>query len=107
MELINKRTTIKAVLSRFKDRYGNTPNLRFVSGEHVKCITDKLSALDPDTCDESEISKIMGNSSWTRITCSFSGKDCEEAVSFQTSFDEEVVISKETIELAFNLINKK
>lgn len=51
---------------------------------HPSEIADQLDKLDVDTATPADVEAIIGNDSWTRLTCQQCGKDCLSVFSFIT-----------------------
>ena len=79
MKVITKRDRIKGVLNSWKEQYPTGKEL----------VIEKLSCLDFNKVSEDEINKIIGNSSWTSLTCDACGKESEVLVKFLEENDEE------------------
>lgn len=76
MKLITKRDVIKQVAERWQNQY--TP---FSSHSYDKYNTyKKLLALDLDTATEDDVEKIIGNRSWTRLSCEQCDKEVDTLV---------------------------
>lgn len=85
MELITTRDNIKRVTTRWYHNYksqikGEVPSL---GGLDKKEVYEKLKKLNLETCSASDVDKIIGNTSWTRIKCDGCEKETQLAVIFE------------------------
>lgn len=75
IELVTTRQNIRTVPQRWAKQYANS---RY--GADKAEILLKLRDLDLGTVAESEVTSIIGNSSWTRITCNACDAEVSAAV---------------------------
>lgn len=86
MKLTTQRDTIRAVASRWRKQYepftDDRPRFSWRTGVtspplNKKQIAEKLDALDAETATPEDVAAIIGNESWTRLTCDECGKDTD------------------------------
>ena len=77
MKLVTKRILIEGVVAAWEQQFGRDP-------ERPKCkaILTALRSLDLARATEMQITRIIGNRSWTRIECIECGQECVEAFVF-------------------------
>lgn len=63
MNIVNSRSRILSVASRWEEQYARDPDPRRVE------VLRKLQALDLTTVPASEVDAIIGNDTWTRYMC--------------------------------------
>jgi hypothetical protein len=71
MKVITERELIKTVPQRWKSRYSSGKY-----GQDKIVIMEQLDNLNIDTVSSEEISKIIGNNSWTLLKCN----ECNKSV---------------------------
>jgi hypothetical protein len=76
MKMITERARIKSVLERWNKCY---PTEKYAPGNDKHRIRLALGTLDLKTVDQDAITAIIGNSSWTNITCDNCGKSVDKA----------------------------
>ena len=71
MTLTTQRDLIRAVAKRWRDTYAPfTPASSTGEGiRNKKAISERLDALDAETVAAEEVNGIIGNDSWTSLTC--------------------------------------
>jgi hypothetical protein len=67
MELITERSRIKGVADAWDAQYA--PDFRPTAIGSSKTISEKLHALNLSKVSAATVDKIIGNDSWTRLTC--------------------------------------
>jgi hypothetical protein len=86
MKLTTQRDLIRAVAARWRQQYepftnDDKPLFSVRNGYRQpipkKAIAEKLDALDKETATAAEVAEIIGNESWTRLTCDECGKDTD------------------------------
>lgn len=86
MKLTTQRDTIRAVASRWRQQYepftDDRPMFSWRTGVtspplNKKQIAEKLDDLDGETATPEDVAAIIGNESWTRLTCDECGKDTD------------------------------
>ncbi len=85
MKLTTQRDLIRAVAARWRKQYEpfthDTPLFSVRNGHRQaipkKEIAEMLDAIDPETATPEDIAAIIGNESWTRLTCDECGKDTD------------------------------
>ncbi len=76
MELIRKQDKIDGVADRWKEQYYTGARGWFsIGGLDKEAIYNQLVALTDDTRTEAEITRIIGNDSWTSNTCDECGQN--------------------------------
>jgi len=78
MKKVTTRSLIQNVARKWRDQYPDLDAVRaplfsvregYEPPIDIRAIADKLDALDKDTASKKDVSDIIGNESWTRITC--------------------------------------
>jgi hypothetical protein len=85
MKLTTQRDLIRAVAARWRQQYEpfthDTPlfSVRNVYRQAIsnKEIAETLDAIDAETATPEDIAAIIGNESWTRLSCDECGKDTD------------------------------
>lgn len=86
MKLTTQRDLIRSVAARWRQQYEPFTNddkplfsVRNGYREPIreKPIAEKLDALDKETATAADVAAIIGNESWTRLTCDECGKDTD------------------------------
>lgn len=86
MKLTTQRDTIRAVASRWRQQYepftDDRPMFSWRTGVtspplNKKQIAENLDDLDGETATPEDVAAIIGNESWTRLTCDECGKDTD------------------------------
>jgi hypothetical protein len=85
MKLTTQRDLIRAVAARWRQQYEpfthDTPLFSVRNGYRQaipkKEIAAMLDAIDAETATPEDIAAIIGNESWTRLTCDECGKDTD------------------------------
>ena len=88
MNLITKRSLIRAVADRWCEQYFPFNNdaplfskrMGFSNDLTKRQIHDALVSLDKATATEDMVSNIIGNASWTNIKCDECGKDVDAVI---------------------------
>lgn len=89
MNLTTKRELIRAVASRWRQQYepfsDDRPMFSWRTGVtspplNKKQIAEKLDTLDGETATAEEVAAIIGNESWTRLTCDECGLDVDSVL---------------------------
>lgn len=75
MQLVTKRDLIRGIVQTWESRFGKNPERPLVRSTLIH-----LRQLDLSTATEEDLEAVIGNSSWTRITCCECGSDCDAAV---------------------------
>lgn len=73
MLLITQRMKIRGVAEAWRRQYGNAGGLH-------PGVRERLDALDKENATATDVSAIIGNSSWTDIRCNECGTYVERAV---------------------------
>jgi hypothetical protein len=85
-KVITQRDVIRRVCVRWYETYGPGLNrhgrTEWRHGEDKTRIFVKLSALDLETCTAEAVNAIIGNSSWTDLTCDCCAKKVRLVVQF-------------------------
>jgi len=80
MEITTQRDLIRVVAKRWRDTYepfeqwDMRPTI-FGPAQDKKAIALKLDKLDPETATPEDVAAVIGNESWTRLTCDECGQD--------------------------------
>lgn len=61
-----KRDVIRDVPFRWRQQY---PDQHYPPGDEKYAIGDHLDALDVETATEDDIAKVIGNTTWTNMSC--------------------------------------
>ena len=85
MHITTQRDLIRAVAGRWRDTYAPFTNDKPMFSLHVarpvlrakKVISEELDALDPETATADEVNIIIGNESWTRLSCDECGSNVD------------------------------
>jgi len=80
VELITERSRIKTVAERWDAQYG--PDFRPIAGGSSKTISEKLHALNLSKVSVKTVNKIIGDDSWTKLTCDECRADVKKLVVF-------------------------
>lgn len=88
MKIITQRDLIKTVAKRWDQQYhpyvNDVPLFSARNGFRrdltKKEIHEALKNLDPETCSAEEVNNIIGNSSWTNLTCNQCQKQVKEVI---------------------------
>ena len=79
MELTTERDLIKGVAKRWFKTYESTmdsmPSLFGCNSKTKREISSQLQRLDKETATAQDVADIIGNCSWTRLTCDGCGDD--------------------------------
>ncbi len=67
--VVTQRDTIMSIIDRYEYQYGEEPTLIFADGSAAKDVLEKLRGLNLKTVSFDEITAIVGNDSWTALTC--------------------------------------
>jgi len=107
MKIITERDIIKNVKKEWRRQY---PANSYTTKQQ-KQVYEKLKRLDLNKATAKQIDKIIGNTSWTTITCDECGYNTKLAVEF-TFFESSCVLCLDCLsnvwtELAKMLENKK
>lgn len=82
--LITRRAVIKSTPARWRKQYFHNGSWGTVCGrgltESAEVIYKELMSLSLDTVKRSVVDKVIGNTSWTEITCAACRRDAEAAV---------------------------
>ncbi len=102
MYLLTKRQLIKDILSKWSSSYPVNREITPCKGiiKSTDSIYSQLEALDLDTVEPEVIDNIIGNNSWTTITC----KECGENQNTAIVLDD--YICKDCLEKALSLFGK-
>jgi len=94
MTLTTQRDRIRTVAERWRETYepftDDRPRFSWRTGMvspplNTRQIAEQLDALDPETATDEEVNVIIGNDSWTRLTCD----ECDEDVDAVLTVGEE------------------
>ena len=88
MRLITKRDTIRSVSGRWYNQYWTETD--GWSSHNAQVSYKKLAALDPETCKESDIEKIIGPG-WTALHCDECDTHVESVIEIERFEEHEVV----------------
>jgi len=85
MQLITRRELIRNVAAKWREQYEPFKDDGLLFGEwngvRIKKtkaqVADELDALDKEKATAEDVAAIIGNASWTRLTCDECGKECE------------------------------
>jgi hypothetical protein len=80
IELITTRTLIRSVVKRWEAQYRPEDVYVKLYGADKQTILAKLKELDPEQASPEEVEAIIGNTSWTRVTCDACGSEVGEVV---------------------------
>lgn len=80
MELITERSRIKGVADAWDAQHG--PEFRPTLSGSSKTISEKLHALNLSRVSAATVNKIIGNDSWTKLTCDECRADVKKLVVF-------------------------
>lgn len=89
MKLTTQRDLIRAIATRWRRQYepftyDDKPLFSVRNGYRQpipkKAIAEKLDALDKETATPADVAEIIGNESWTRLTCDECGKDTDSVL---------------------------
>jgi hypothetical protein len=88
MKLTTQRDLIRSVATRWRQQYEpfthDTPLFSVRNGHRQvipkKEIAASLEALDKETATAADVAAIIGNESWTRLTCDECGKDTDAVI---------------------------
>ncbi len=100
MRIKTKQELVMSTPKRWTKQYEGTDNFK-----HAK-ITETLNKTKPNT--EKEVIDIIGNVSWTRLSCSACGSDEEIAIEFIKGIIHEqdaIVICEDCLKNALSMIN--
>lgn len=75
MKLVTKQDRIKGVAAAWAEQYSLYLRQKATGWKEKKAILDDLRAL-PATATEDDIARIIGNRSWTELSCD----ECEQSV---------------------------
>lgn len=84
--ITTQRDMIRSVAERWRTQYSpmsKWDTLRTTFG-HPAEIAAKLDKLDGDTATPTDVEIIIGNGSWTRLTCNQCGRNCQSVFTFIT-----------------------
>ena len=82
MRIITKRDKIRDVAEHWKRQYYDSNGWHvFYDGTRSRAVYDRLLAL-PDTATGRDVAAIIGNSTWTRLTCDECGHEVNALVVF-------------------------
>lgn len=96
MKIRTERSLIKEVVKRWEEQY---PKGR-ESDKQV--VLDNLKKLDLEVATKKEVDKIIGNSSWTEISCS----ECKKYVGWVIQLGEEPDYESSTVDICKKCFNK-
>lgn len=71
-KVMTRRQVIKGIVERWEQIF-----VRFPHSPQTNETLVKLKGLDLDTCTREEVDSIIGNKSWTTLTCNECGNDCD------------------------------
>ncbi len=77
MRVITTRKLIQGVAQHWRNQYPDSK----------MDIYEKLAALDAETATANDVNQIIGNGSWTRITCEECKNEVSEVVHFGEDYD--------------------
>lgn len=81
--LVTRRSLVLEVVDRWRESYRHYifgPHQADPHGKDKREAYERLQALHLGTCDPAEVDAIIGNGSWTRVSCDQCRKEVEEAV---------------------------
>lgn len=74
MEIKSVRAKIRSIAEKWRKGYCNPPREdHFINQKHVMQIYKELAAINVETATAADVSKIIGNSSWTGNVCNECG----------------------------------
>ena len=84
MKLCTERELIRVVAERWKEQYhgGRSAWGTIYGDRNCETIYNALRALDPNTATAAEVSKIIGNESWSAYFCSSCSEYRTSAIEF-------------------------
>lgn len=84
--ITTQRDLIRNVAKRWRTQYEPMSkwDTRQTTFGHPAEIAAQLDKLDGDTAAPADVEAIIGNASWTRLTCKQCGKNCLSVFSFIT-----------------------
>ena len=77
MKLITQRQLIQGVAAKWRAQYKGSMDTRLFDGSSKGEIAEQLDALDRDKACAEDVAKIIGNNSWTRMTCDECKRDVD------------------------------
>lgn len=104
MKKITRRDVIRRVVDSWENQYCHCKE-----GDWKLTVLDKLAELDLETVDRTVIDEIIGNDSWTKLSCNQCEKDVEELVHLGDEPDYDSItfyICKDCLQMALNVANK-
>lgn len=103
MKLITLREIIKSTPDRYKRDQGKYWETKLrETGKTRAQMHAELLALDLDNCTKEDVNKIMGNSSWTNLTCD----ECKQNVDKVVQLGEEPDYESSTASICFSCLTK-
>lgn len=108
MKIITHRLLIQNVARRWRETYFSNGEWKYDSGKSD--IYKKLATLLKDKATAKEVNDIIGNESWTRITCNECRKDTDWVMRLGEEPDyesETACLCKSCIQKAASLMEKQ
>ena len=102
MKTLTKQELIKVVAGRWYEHYYKNAHYSDEWFQKFEPTYRKLLALENPT--EEQITKVIGNNSWTRITCDFCSKDVDKVI-IQNVNDKPIYVCRNCITLAQQLLD--
>jgi len=90
MKVTTQRELIRALPRRWRNTYkpfSGVPAIMYPGNKkgspipNKRDVADKLDLIDVETATPEEIGDIIGNTSWTRLTCDQCREECERVIS--------------------------
>lgn len=99
MNLITERDVIRGVADRWAKQYGTKD---FLGDAEKQGISQALKRLEPETATAEQVNAVIGNSSWTALTCD----ECRNDVKVVMMVGEEPDYESHTASLCMECIKK-
>jgi hypothetical protein len=84
--LVTRQEIIKDVPSRWKESYPERDRM-LAAGRTAGQIEDALFALDLESATVDDVKRIIGNASWTELTCGICEMDRDAVISVPKEYD--------------------
>lgn len=77
MKLITQRDAIKQAIAEFRAQWGDGT---YSADKRGRQVGRELAALDAETVERAVVDEIIGNASWTRMSCGECGDEDADAI---------------------------
>ena len=105
IKAVNKRMRISGVAERYKNVQYNDRTGEWSYGKEREEIYNKLKSL-PITADNKDVDLIIGNDSWTSLTCEICGRSRDSVAILESEHGEiETSICESCLSVALYAIN--